>query len=390
MNRPLRILHYIPVYAPAWRFGGPVMSVSKLCEGLATLGHSVEVITSNATLDPDEFPAGATIDRNGVRITYHAHLPGLGLNCPGMERAVEARAAEFDIIHVTGVWQRTSGAACRAASMAHVPYVVSPRGALGPYSWKQKAYKKIPYYLLHERRNLTGATAVHYTAQQELEECKWLKLPGEEFVVPNGIDMTIWAPPKDARQSWRISNGMAEDCFMILSVGRLHHKKGLDLLPMALAPLRGLNWKLVIVGDDEDGTGKALKAALASVNLSAHVHFLDAMPPQALAEVYAAADLFVLPSRHENFGNVVVEAIACGCPALVSDQVGLHREIALAGMGWSLPREWRRWSDQFKMLYELSRQGSIKPTGAKIWANTTFDHGIVAEQMADRYMAMVR
>ncbi len=140
----LKILHYIPVYAPAWQFGGPVLSVSQLCEQLAVQGHEVEVFTSNTGLaEKNNIPFNQPILRNGVQVTYFEQERGMGIRCPGMEEAVKQRAKEFDVIHITGIWQRTSRAACHTAKKFGVPYILSLRGALGPYSWQQKSLKKI-------------------------------------------------------------------------------------------------------------------------------------------------------------------------------------------------------------------------------------------------------
>jgi glycosyltransferase involved in cell wall biosynthesis len=307
MTKKLKILHYIAVYAPAWKFGGPVLSVSQLSEGLVSLGHEVEVFTSNAGLDPQlELPLNQATIRNGVKVSYFAQATGIGINCPGMEESVTARAKEFDIIHVTGVWQRTSGAACIAAKKHCVPYIISPRGALGPYSWRQKTLKKLAYYLWQERFNVINATSIHYTSKQELEECQWLKLPGQPFIIPNGINTKFWQPAINEAKEWRKSNKINEDEFVLLNVGRLHHKKGLDLLPQILVSLRHLNWRMVFVGGDDDGTQEKLKQAFQSANLLDRVLFLERCEPQQLLAVYTAANLFVLPSRHENFGNVVI------------------------------------------------------------------------------------
>ena len=204
MSNNLKILHYIPTYAPAWKFGGPVLSVSQLCEGLSNLGHEVEVFTSNAGLNHQpELPLNQEIIRNGVKVTYFAQKSGMGIYCPGMEQAVTARAKEFDIIHITGVWQRTSGAACKAAKNHSIPYIVSPRGALSPYSWRQKTVKKVPYYLWTEAFNVRNAAAIHYTAKQELEECQWLQLPGRDLLVPNGLNTNFWQPATVEAKAWR-------------------------------------------------------------------------------------------------------------------------------------------------------------------------------------------
>ena len=386
----LKILHYIPVYAPAWQFGGPVLSVSQLCEGLAKLGHKVEVLTSNAGLtDIPDLPLGQPIIRNGVTVTYFPQQNGMGINCSGMEQAITDRVKEFDLIHVTGVWQRTSSAACRAAKQANVPYFISPRGALGPYSWNQKTLKKLIYFFWQENFNIRNATGIHYTARQELEECSWLCLPGQPFIIPNGLDTSFWQPNPDEAAAWRASHGLKPDDFLILNVGRLHHKKGLDLLPEALAPLRGLNWQMFFVGGDDDGTKAKLQKQFQAANLQAQVRFLERCVPQQLPVIYTAADLFVLPSRHENFGNVVIEALACGCPVLISDKVGLHNEIQQAPIGWVVPPHALKWEQAIRQIMQDSNQLKSIKLEARSWVKAKFDIDQTARQMTENYIQIL-
>lgn len=386
----LTLLHYIPTYAPAWKYGGPILSVSQLCEGLAQLGYYVEVFTSTAGLEniPEIQPNQPT-RRNGVTVTYFEQAPGIGIHCPAMENAVQQRAKDFDLIHITGVWQRTSHAACKAAKQFDIPYVVSPRGALGPYSWRQKTPKKAVYYLWHERFNVINAAAVHYTTQQEQEECRWLGLPGRPIIVPNGLDTNAWQPDPEGAKQWRQAHGFTSDDFILLNVGRLHHKKGLDLLPAALAPLKGQPWKLVFVGGDDDGTQQQLQTQFQRAQLTAHVSFLNACKPDELPAVYSAANLFVLPSRHENFGNVVVEALACACPVLISDRVGLHREVSAAGTGWVLPRQPPAWTHTLQELLQQPEQLRARAARARPWVEAEFAICQTALQMAEYYSQVV-
>ena len=386
MSQKLKILHYIPVYAPAWQFGGPVLSVSQLCEGLVALGHEVEVLTSNAGLSNNpEIPINQPTMRNGVKITYFPQQSGTGIKCSGMEQAVTARAKEFDIIHVTGVWQRTSGVACIAAKNHGIPYIVSTRGALGPYSWRQKTLKKLAYYLWQERFNVTNAVGIHYTSKQEFEECQWLKLPGQPFIVPNGINTKFWQPAIEEARDWRKSHKIGEDEFILLNVGRLHHKKGLDLLPKIMLSLRHLNWRMVFVGGDDDGTQAKLKQAFQAENLFDRVLFLERCEPQQLPAIYSAANLFVLPSRHENFGNVVVEALACGCPVLISDKVGLHDEIAESVVGLVRPRITTDWIRTIQQLIEFPHKLEVAASMSRDWVESIFSIDKTSQQMANYY-----
>ena len=381
----MKILHYIPTYAPAWKFGGPVLSVSQLCEALAGQGHEVEVVTSDAGIAPEEgLPTGMRLSRNGVAVTYHKSVPGLGIKSPEMEAAIFARAGWADVIHVTGVWQRVSRAARAAALAVKKPYVVSPRGALGVYSWGQKRLKKSVYYLLVERANMRAASGLHYTSEMEREECARFRFPGLARVVPNGIDTGLWRRDAVGGEAWRKDKGIGPGTCVILSAGRLHHKKGLDLLPAALGRLAETDFRMVFVGGDDDGTKASLQTAFDRLGLAGRVFFDDRLPPEALRAVYSAADIFVLPSRHENFGNAVLEAMACGCPVLVSDRVGFGLEAAATGLGFVLPRDAGSWTAKLAALAreplpEVERLKRMEAVRAR------FDIRRAASDMAEFY-----
>ncbi|MFT3828370.1 MAG: glycosyltransferase [Opitutaceae bacterium] len=380
----MRILHYTGVYAPAWSFGGPPRSVANLCEGLAALGHEVTVFTTNAGLAEDRsIPADRPVGRNGVTVHYFPSRQALtGLACPELEAAVRKRVADFDLVHVTGVWQPTSVAACRAAAKAGVPYICSPRGALGRYSFTQKPWKKWPYFWLRERRNLNQAAAVHYTARMEAEEAARLHLQAKPFVVPNSIDLTAWQRDQTGGLAWRERQGIAAGQTLFLYAGRLHHKKGLDLLLGACAGLdRSSRWKLALVGFDEDGSGARLQAGFARAGMGDRLLLLGGVETGALAAVYSAAAAFVFPSRHENFGNVVVEALACGCPVLSSDQVGAVDELAgLAGV-LTLPRDAAAWTQALTTVLE----GRGPAAGRREEIENRFSKEAVARRMLAEY-----
>ncbi len=387
----LKILHYIPVYSPAWQFGGPVLSVSQLCEGLVSLGHEVEVFTSNAGLEnhPNIISNHPTVN-NGVTVTYFSSVSGIGgIHSPGMEETVKRRIKEFDLVHITGIWQPTSYAACKAAKTFNIPYILSLKGALSPYSWSQKTFKKALYYLWRERWNVNNATGIHYTAQQEFEECHWLNLSSKPIVIPNGLDTKFWKPDKNGAKLWRQKQCLEENEFVLLNIGRLHHKKGLDLLPPALNQIRDLKWKLFFVGGDDDGTKTDLINLFEKFNLSDRVTFLPPSHPAELCSVYSAASLFVLPSRHENFGNVVVEALACGCPVMISDRVGLHREISRDNMGWVLKRNVGDWATAIRNLItdSTSLDKIVSKSSQYVELNYSIDK--VSKNMLDCYSSLV-
>jgi len=322
----MKILHYMPVYAPAWQFGGPVRSVSVLCEGLVRLGCEVEVVTTNAGLDGcGEFVPGEKTVRNGVKVTYFPTVPGYGISSPRAVADVREKLSGADILHVTGVWQPTATPVCRAAARAHKPYVISPRGALSAYSWGAGHFKKLLYYWLAERRNIREASGVHYTSEMEMCECAHYRLAGLPCVIPNGLDFSQWRRDEAGGRSWRDRLGLAANTRIAIYSGRVHHKKNLDLLLPALREVPG--WVLVIAGFDEGGETSRFLARAESAGVSKKILLTGNLDQPALRAAYSGSDAFVLPSHHENFANAALEAAACGCPLMLSDQVGLAGEL---------------------------------------------------------------
>ncbi|MEB3242543.1 MAG: glycosyltransferase [Cyanobacteriota bacterium] len=321
----MRLLHFLPVYAPAWQFGGPVLSVSRLCEALAATGVEVEVITTNAGL-PD-WPAslpGVPENRGGVRVVRYPVDRAAGtIRSRALVEALPAHLARADLLHLSAIWQPLGLPVQRAAHRAGVPVVHSLRGALGPYGLGRGWWKKWPYYLLRERPLLQKAAMLHCTSRQEVEEIRWLGLRPRPWILPNSIDLATLRHDPARGLAWRRQQGLPAEDPLLLVAGRLHHKKGLDLLPPVLGALADRPWRLVVIGNDDDGSGRSLRRGLERRGLAARCLWLPALPAAELVAPYNAADLLLLPSRHENFGNVVLEALACGCGAMVTPSVGM-------------------------------------------------------------------
>ena len=382
----MKILHYIPTYAPAWNWGGPVVSTTSLCEELARAGHRVRVLTTDAGLR-GEIPA-CEVNRNGVSVRYCRRVTGAGIHSPEMEQQVAVEIASFDLMHVTGVWQRTSPAACRAATNAGVPYVVSPRGALGRYSWGQKTLKKLGYYLLRERSNLRNAAGFHFTSSMEAAECRRFAGERPACMLPNSVAASAQPADRAGGPEWKRRHGVPGDCPILLYAGRLHHKKGLDLLPAALAGIRDLNWQMIFVGDDEDRSRPALERDFSRAGLVERVRFLPAVPKEQLPVIYSMASCFLLPSRHENFGNVAIEALSCGCPCLLSDQVGAAKDVQASGGVLLRARCAPLWSEALRDVLSGRWQHPDRDALAG-WTIQEFDASRLASMMADFYSLVI-
>jgi len=385
----MRILHFMPVYAPAWQYGGPVLSVSRLAEGLVRQGIDTRVLTTNAGLPqvpPEQL--GQPLLRHGVMVTYHPVDRSSGtIRSAALKRALPTALEGVDLLHISAIWQPLGIPVQRAALARGIPVLASLRGALGPYSLRQGWWKKLPWYLWRERPLLQRAAGLHVTTRQEERELAGLGLRSPRFLLPNPLDLQTLRPDPALGLRWREQRGLDGTTPLLLVCGRQHHKKGLDLLPAAMAPLANRSWTLLLVGGDDDGSGARLRADFQRVGLGDRLHWIDTLPAEELAGVYNAADLLLLPSRHENFGNVVVEALACGTAVLISDRTGLADDLVEAGFGTVLPRQPERWSG---WLEQWLRQPRRAEPEAAAWAARRYDQAEVAASAVEVYSRILQ
>ena len=349
-NNRLKITHFIPVYAPAWQFGGPILSVSRLCEALAKAGNDVNVLTTNAGLpEISEDDLGTPINCNGVKVTYFSVDQQRGtIRSNTLQQALRSYLQDTDILHLSSIWQPLGIPVQQEAYRLNIPVIQTLRGALSPYSRSRGWWKKIPYYYLKERPWLQKVAGLHVTTRQEAEELAKLRLKAPCHLLANPINLNHLRNDAQEREKWRQKYKINFKEPVMMICGRQHHKKGLDLLPSVLKQLSHLSWKILLIGQDEDGSGARFKTDLAKHSLESRLIELASLPAQELNCIYNAADLLLLPSRHENFGNVVIEALACSCAVAVSDKTGVGGDLlhgAPANFGAVLPRQARAWAD---------------------------------------------
>lgn len=388
----MKILFFIPVYVPAWQFGGPVLSVSRLCEGIAAEGHEVKVITTNAGLpNLPHNELGRPVLLRGVEVTYFpVDRPEGTIQSKALKRALPQIFTEIDLLHLSAIWQPLGIPIQRQAWEKNIPIFHSLRGALGPYSRRQKWWKKYPYYLLHERPWLQRAAALHVTTRQEERELNGLGLRAPRMLLPNPVDLRELRIDAEARVTFRSELGISSDTPLLLICGRQHHKKGLDILPAILSKLSNYSWQLLLVGQDDDGCGVALMQALTQAGLSSRVHILGMQPSSALGAIYNASDLLLLPSRHENFGNVVIEALACGCAVAISNQTGVAEDLleeAPPNFGSVLMRDSDTWISWLAEWLSDPRRASPETAA---WAARRFSVKAVSQQALKIYQSILQ
>lgn len=328
---PLKILHAAATYLPAVRYGGTIVSVHGLCKSLAARGHDVHVFTTTVDGGGDSAVAhGEPVDVDGVKVWYFKSSSLRKIYwSPPLGAALAARAGEFDVIHTHAVYLWPLWAAARAARRAGVPYVISPRGMLERdlVAHRSPLLKGL-WLAAIERGNLEGAAAIHVTSRREADEAAAFGFQLRRVTeIPNGVDFD---DPGDGAVAPAVAEAMNGKPF-VLFLGRVNWKKGIDRLLPALAFLP--ETRLVIAGNDEEDYRGFLDRLAERIGVGDRVTFVGPVSSADKQALFARAQVMVMPSYSENFGNVAVEAIAAGLPVVATPEVGVADTIAAGGAG---------------------------------------------------------
>jgi glycosyltransferase involved in cell wall biosynthesis len=335
----MRVLQVIPGLST--RTGGPPVAVVESSLALNRCGVETTVFATDMAqaasarahdrIDPRDLPAGA--EALDLRL-FPARWPYRLVFSPELYRAVADRAREFDVVHIHSLFLFPQFAAYRGARNGGVPYVVSPRGSLDPYLRQRSRPAKAIADALWQRGMLEGASALHLTSDEEARLVRDVARRVPRAVIPNGIhwsDYQYLPPAGDFRARWL----GGDDAPVVLYLGRLSHKKGLDVLIRAFAIARHTapEARLVIAGPDDEALQRALEAIAAREGVADRVTFTGMLRGREKMAALAAARAWALPSHSENFGIAVLEAMAAGLPVIVSPGVNIAPEIAAADAG---------------------------------------------------------
>jgi glycosyltransferase involved in cell wall biosynthesis len=333
----LNILHVISVVAP--RYGGAGVASQLMARYQARMGHKVTICTTNVDYPSGLLPVAANqpIDKDGVLYIHFKVSSRTLLFSLAMLKWMKKNISSFDIVHIHGLYRFPVTYAAWLTRNLRIPYLICPHGSLDPFLYKQSRYN-IFLKRTHERLvdipNLNYSSAIHYTSREEAERASFLGLRSRQIIVPNCIDWDNYEslPVKGV---FRRRLGLGDLTPLVLFLGRINFKKGLDILVPAFSILAKLipDARLAIVGPDNDGYGVKVKRWCRERDIEAKVLFVDYLCPKEVKQAYVDADVFVLPSYTENFGLTVVEAMACGCPVVISDKVNIWREIRMADAG---------------------------------------------------------
>jgi glycosyltransferase involved in cell wall biosynthesis len=341
MQSSLNLLFVIPAYEPAWAFGGVVRCISNLCRGLAALGHRVTVYTLNADGlgGALKVPCGHPVDQGGVLTYFFRSLLGPASTSYSRQLVEVFRRSvrNYDLVYVSAIWQWLGLSIASICAKQQVPLVIGTHGSFNKTHFQRKKGKKYLFWHIFLKKALSRAAAIHYTTRYERNESANLLGNLSSFVVHNGIDCNYFCPKKESRPDFRHRYIIPERGSLVITVTRADPGKRVDLLIQAMALLPDFN--LLVVGPEPGYLTNSWKTLAQNLGVSNRVFWTGYLQGEDLPDAYSAADIFSLISTNENFGMVVVEAMACGLPVVVNPEVGIWEDIKQEGVGMAVAQD---------------------------------------------------
>lgn len=332
----MRILHITG--SVSRKAGGVLYSVCRFSQEQVAQGCDVEVVGLEDEFSTSDAHLWAPVKPHVMpvkRPVSWGYAPGLRAKLDELKP---------DIVHLHGLWMYNSVMLSGWAGAAGIKYVVSPHGMLDAWALRNSSWKKKIAGMLYEKRNLNSADCVHALTTKEANDIKAYGIGSDICVVPNGVDV-----PEDRRkvprskfnegmragevQGSRLRGQMYGDHEsgrnkILLYIGRLHPKKGLESLLQAWA-LAGDQvssagaWRLMIAGWDDGGHEQRLRSMVAELGLENEVSFAGPVYGDVKDELLRKANAFILPSLSEGLPVSVLEAWAYGLPVLMTRECNL-------------------------------------------------------------------
>lgn len=347
---------------------GVATAVEGLSASVANRGHDVRVFA----LEDSSWVEDVHIWKGAPVSTFKTRGPAPLGYAPDMLEALQVFTP--DVAHLHGLWMYTSSNVVQLSRRSGCAYMISPHGMLAPAALAFSRRKKWLARKLYQDRCFRLAGAMHATSQTEADQIRAFGLTMPIALYPNGVALR-------ARPSGVVPERT------VLSLGRLHPVKGLDILIRAWADVSGIfpDWTLRIIGPDCDGYANYLRSLAAGYGLR-NVSIEGPIYEERKFRLMAEASLFVLPSLTENFGLTVVESLMMGTPVIASRGTP-WAELDEQGCGAWVPGTvgaFARALATFMRLPDSARRD--KGASGRAWVREKFSWDSVAEQAEESYV----
>ncbi|MBF0358250.1 MAG: glycosyltransferase [Magnetococcales bacterium] len=328
----MKILHITPHYWPPMGPDDTVIPLRGLCRSLAERGHEVHVYTSNRDgSDLLKVPTGKPMEHDGVVVSYFSspNLLGQYFQSPAMAETVRQNIKQFDIVHIHTCFTWPAIMASRIAAKAGIPYIFSPQNMLEKslFSGRNAIIKWLWFYLFG-KKILRQASYIHLTSRREDRElAKFYQKSVAIKIIANGV-----SPPDKISNVEQLLLQPWQNKDYVLAMGDICWKNGLNRLISAWS--YKIDVPLVIAGTDDETTTANIFAQADKDGVADSIHFIGPAHGQKKWSLLNNASLLVIPSHSEGFGNLVLEAMAAGCPVITRAEIGAASilEEAKAGL----------------------------------------------------------
>ena len=381
----MNVLHVIPSLDP--RSGGPVKAVQGLSEKLAERGIGITVFATKNGGKESQIKLSSTIKSE----VFSSFGPRNFAFSPAFKNAVQKQIKNFDLVHIHTLWSFPGWVASHYCQKRGVPYVVRPCGMLASPCLAYGTLQKKVYSTLIERKNLNRAGAIHFTTQEEKNQSEAFGLTSKTAVIPLGLNLADYSN-LPLRGEFRKTHPHLQNKKIILFLGRMTVRKGLDLMIQVFAEVlkKNKDAHLVIAGPDDEGYGKELKRWIQHQGIEPHITLTGFLEGRQKLALLRDADVFCLPSYHENFGIAVIEAMAAGLPVVISDHVNLHLEIQKAQAGFVAPCQMDAVTSAVCQLLENEQLRRKMGENGKKLVHEKYQWDTVADEVIELYESIAR
>lgn len=291
----MKILHFIPSIDNA--IGGPARSSTQLVKFLAkqNANHFFELHTIRSTN-----PIITSFEEANAKLIFHQKINSISLS-------------GVDLVHLHGIWSSSLYLIARKSIKKNIPYIISIRGMLEPWSLSQKKIKKKLALLIYQKRILLKSMALHATSKEEVNSIRDCGINNPVITIPNGIDLQIYPKEIDTTRKYHSKK--------IVFLSRIHKKKGIEFLLEAFNQLNDdlkNGWTIDIIGEGDEDYLAGLRSRMAQLQLDDSVTFRGAIYGSEKNTALINSTIFVLPTFSENFGIAIAEALACYCPVITT------------------------------------------------------------------------
>lgn len=365
----MRILHWLDLW---WReVGGPLRSVSELASAMRDRGHEVTI----ATADPRDAPP-AWLEGPSPRLVVLRHGV-LGRIARTESARMTSLLERADVVHLHGLWERSTHQLARRCRRIGTPYASSLRGTLDDWAMTQSPLRKRLFLRAVASRTLREAALVHCSSSGEAAQAA-ARLDRPPLVIPNllRLEPLLDLPRREAVRP------------TILFVGRVHPSKGLDLLLRAIASLADPSLVLEVAG-----TGAAepeMRSLAGSLGLADRVRFLGLLEDDALAAALQRAWAMTLPTSQENFGNALFESLAAGVPVVCTRGLDADAELRASGGAALVERTVESIAGALRSLLADAPRRRTMSDAARAWSTREMHPRVIGDRFEAMYRGMRR